>query len=126
MRVIGPVLILVGALATIPAMFIPLFEGYETGSLNWWETFQGLDVVLAGACGIAALLALASLTTGHRTIRQLAGIAAAVTFGLAFTFVPDRIGSGEYEGAKAGLWIVAATGAIALAGAVVIAASKSD
>jgi hypothetical protein len=124
MRPIGPTLILVGSVATIPGMFLPLFE-VEAGSLNWWEVFNGLDIALTAACALAALLALAALIGGQRPVRQLAGVAAGVTFGLAFTFVPDTIGS-TAENTGAGLWVVAGTGAVALLGAVLIASSASS
>jgi hypothetical protein len=123
MRSIGPTLILVGSAATIPAMFLPLFE-VEAGSLNWWEVFNGLDVALTTVCALAALLALAALISGQRTAHQFAGVAAGVTFGLAITFVPDTIGS-TAENTGAGLWVVAGTGAVALLGAVLTASSAS-
>jgi hypothetical protein len=121
MRLLGPVLILVGAVATIAAMFLP-FASYEGESINWWETFNGLDIALVAACILTGGLALATLISGNRAVRHLTGIAAAVTFGLAFALIPDTIH--DSEGAGAGRWLVAGTAALALAGAVVIGLAR--
>ena len=105
-------------------MFIPLFD-VEAGLLNWWEVFNGLDVALAATSLLAALLAIAALVTEQQSVRQLAGVMAGLTFGLASTFVPDTIGNGGGNTA-AGLWVVAGTGAVAFSGAVLIAISNPD
>jgi hypothetical protein len=116
MRSLGPGLILSGALATLAAMFLPA-TSFGGESLTWWEWVSGLDIALLAVCVVAAGLALAAVIAGHPTVRQLAGIAAAVAFGLAFAPVPGAIH--DSQAARGGLWIVAATGTIALAGAAV-------
>jgi hypothetical protein len=118
----------VGSLATIGGMFIPAYEyGFppEIDDIDWWETFSGIDIALAATCGITVCLSVIALLSGRRAIRPLAAIAAAMTFGLAFS--PVLVESfNETEGTLAGLWIVGGTAAIALVGAVLIALSKPD
>jgi hypothetical protein len=97
-------------------MFLP-FVGFEGASFTWWESFNGLDVALLVACILATALALAALTGRDPIVWQLSGVAGGIVFGLAFTPIPSAIASSK--GARAGLWMVAATGAIALAGAIV-------
>jgi hypothetical protein len=123
MRLLGLILTLVGVVATVAAMFLSFIE-FEGESANWWEAFDGLDIALLAACVVTAGLALAALTSGNRAILQLTGIAAAMTFGLAFAVIPDTIH--DSDGAGTGRWVVGGTGAIALAGGVIVALSKPD
>jgi hypothetical protein len=123
MRSLGLGIIIGGLLATIGATFLTAYSLFgESG--NWWQTFHGLDIALAAACAVTVCLALLTLRTRHRAVRQLLGIACGVTFGLAFAVIPDTIH--DPEGARAGLWIVAGTGGITLAGALVLALSNRD
>ena len=64
LRPLGPSLILGGALASIPAMFLP-FRSFGGRSFTLWEYANGLDIALLAACLVAAGLALAALTAGH-------------------------------------------------------------
>jgi hypothetical protein len=123
MRSLGLGLIVGGSLATIGATFRTANSFFGV-SRNWWQTFHGLDIALAAACAVAVCLAFLTLRTRHRAVRQLLGIACGVTFGLAFAVIPDTIHSPE--GARAGLWLVAGTGAVTLAGALVLALSNRD
>jgi FtsH-binding integral membrane protein len=123
MRSLGLGLIIAGSLATIGAMFLTPYS-YFGVSGNWWQTFNGLDIALAASGAVAFCLAVFTLRTRHRAVRQLLGIACGVTFGLAFAVIPDTIH--DPEGARAGLWIVAGTGGITLAGALVLALSNRD
>ena len=126
MRRLGLATIIAGALATIAAMFLPVYDYAEHGglSLSWWETFSGLDIAVAAASGIAAILALIALITRHRVVTALSAIAGAVAFGFADAFVAEVLH--DTEGVRAGFWIVGGTGALALAGAVLIAISRTD
>src|ERR671919_63495 len=122
MRRLGLVVIIAGAAATVGAMFLTRFSlarvpGYQ--SLNTWEAFHGLDIAMAVVCAIAAGLAVAALLSHRGVLARLAGIAGALLFGLTFAVVPDAIDDPEYT--RAGLWVVAGTGAIGLVGAVLVA-----
>jgi hypothetical protein len=124
-RSIGLAVITGGSLATIGAMFLPVYDYAEGGglSLSWWEVFSGLDVAVAVAAGIAAILALIALVTRNRVVTQLSIIAGAMVFGLAFAFVAEVLD--DTEGVRAGFWIVGGAGAMTLAGAVAVSLSKS-
>lgn len=115
MRHLGPALIIVGALGVALAMFLPV---YGFGGEDWtsWEYFNGLDIALLAACLVAAGLGLAVIADRAR-LRQMAAIGGAMTFGLAFALVPGAIDDSHFY--RAGVWIVAATGGLALAGAVI-------
>jgi hypothetical protein len=125
-RSLGLALIMGGSLATIAAMFLTAFDFAERGGLpfNWWETFSGLDIAIAVASGLAATLALIALVTRHRVVTSLSLIAGATVFGLAFALIPETFK--DTAGIRAGFWIVGGTGAISLAGAVVVSLSKTD
>jgi hypothetical protein len=128
MRRVGLALILGGSLATIGAMFLPAYR--IVGSLifrdplNWWEIYNGLDIALTAACAITACLALLALSSANVVTRQLAVIAGAVVFGLAFAAIPGAID--DPTGYRAGFWITAGAGTIPLAGAVFLSLSDRD
>jgi hypothetical protein len=127
MRRLGLVLIIAGAVTTVGGMFLTRFNfgrvpGYQ--SLNTWEAFHGLDIAMAAGCGIAAGLAVAALLSRRGVLGRLAGIAGALLFGLTFAVVPDTIDEPKFT--RAGLWVVAGTGAIGLVGAVLVAFSRPD
>jgi hypothetical protein len=124
MRSLGLSLIVIGSLATVGAMFLPSYSFFGGDSLNSWEAYNGLDVALVVACAGSVVLALLALTTGRHVFRQLAGLAGAVTFGLAFAVIPGTIDTSE--GARAGIWVVAGAAAIALAGAVIVSVANPD
>jgi hypothetical protein len=123
MRRLGLAMIIAGALATIPAMFLPYTE-FASQSLNWWKWFNGFDIALLVSCVLATGLALAALVARHPQVPRLAGIAAGVTFGFTFGSIPGAIDI--REGIKTSIWIIGGTGAVALAGAVLVAISKTD
>jgi hypothetical protein len=112
MRRLGLVLIIVGAVATVGAMFLTRFDlarvpgfprvpGYQ--SLNSWELFHGLDIAMAAASAAAAGLAVAALLSRHGVWARLAGIAGALLFGLTFAVVPDTIDDPDHRGQQARL-----------------------
>jgi hypothetical protein len=126
-RRLGLALIITGAAATAGAMFLTRFDFAQVPalhSLNTWQLFHGLDIAMAAACAIAAGLAVAALLSRHRVMGQLAGLAGALLFGLTFAVVPDTIDDPEYT--RAGLWVLAGTGAVGLVGAVLVAFSRPD
>ena len=123
MQRLGFVFIIAGAVATIAAMFLP-YAGFAGVTLNWWESSGGGDIALLISCVGAASLGLMALATGRRRFQSLAGVGAAVVFGLASLAVFEVVS--DTEGTRAGLWIVGGTGAVALAGALLVAISEPD
>jgi hypothetical protein len=126
MRSLGLGLITLGSLATIGAMFLPVWDIPIAGEdpQNWWEGFNGLDIALAVACVISACLSTIARMSRRGVVERLAGIAGALAFGLAFAIIPDTIHDAEY--ADVGLWVAAGTGAIAFVGAVLVAVAGPD
>ena len=131
--VLGLIMIIAGALATVVAMFLNVYE-YAEGdladettldTLTWWEAFNGLDIALVASCGLSVCLAFTALRSGNRVPRQLAAMAAALTFAFAFAIIPDTIHE-QSEYAAVGLWVVGASGALALVGGIVTTLTRQS
>ena len=120
MRNAGPALIIGGAFGVAVAMFFPVYR-FGGEEWTWWEYLDGLDIAMLTASVLAASLALGAAITDRMGLRQMSAIAGAVTFGLAFEGVPSAIDDSYFFGY--GLWLVAAAGGVALAGAVITALS---
>jgi hypothetical protein len=122
MRNLGPALVLFGALGVAAAMFLPV-HGFGGEDWTWWEYLNGLDVALFVACVLAVGFGLAALTTERARPRQASALGGGVVFGLAFALVPGAIDDTLFS--RAGLWIGAAAGTIALLGSVITALSTA-